>query len=414
MRDNTGAGPLNGYSVLELGSTVAGPFCARLMADFGADVLKVEQKEGDAVRSMGKQKDGRSLYGASILRNKRIISVDLRTSQGRAIVRKLCARVDIVVENFRPGTLERWGLGYESLREINPGLILVRISGYGQNGPYSQRPGYGVVCEAFSGLREVTGDPDRPPARVSVSLTDYITGLYAAYGAVMALLERGRSGKGQVIDAALYEAAFSFMEPHIPAYQQLGVVATRTGPRLPNHTPNSLYASCEGRYLHITAGSQSVFKRLAQAMDRPDLLEDSRFATPVARSAHEEEMDALVNAWTRSLPLPELERILGEAGVPASRIFDMKDIFDDPHYRAREMFAMPVDPQLGPVAMANVVPRLSRTPGAVAWAGRDIGQDTVQVLRDELHMDPSEIEELVRSGVIHDGVPCRRPDSIGV
>jgi len=406
-RDNEAAngisesGPLKSYRVVELGSTVAGPFCARLLADFGADVIKVEQKEGDAVRSMGKHKDGRSLYSASILRNKRIASIDLRLPAGRELVKQLCAKADIVIENFRPGTLERWGLGYDELSALNPGLILVRISGYGQDGPYSQRPGYGVVCEAFSGLREVTGDPDRPPARVAVSLTDYMTGLYGAFGATMAMLDRVRSGKGQVIDAALYEAAFSFMEPHIPAYQQLGHIATRAGSRLPGHTPNSLYTSMEGRHIHITAGSQPVFQRLAQAMGKPELLRDSRFSTPAARVRNEEEMDAMVEAWTQSLPLVEIEALLEEAGVPASRIFNLKDIFENQHYRARNMLVESNDRKLGPVTMANVVPRLSRTPGAVRWPGRDVGEDTYQVLANELGLDEEQIAQLIEAQVVH-------------
>jgi crotonobetainyl-CoA:carnitine CoA-transferase CaiB-like acyl-CoA transferase len=399
--DQAAAGPLAGCRVIELGSTVAGPFCARLLADFGADVIKIEQKEGDAVRSMGKIKSGRSLYGASILRNKRIASIDLRTAEGRELVRKLCVKADIVIENFRPGMLERWGLGYDDLSKINPGLILVRISGYGQDGPYSQRPGYGVVCEAFSGIREVTGDPDRPPARVAVSMTDYITGLYGAFGAAMAMVDRNRTGRGQVIDSALYEAAFSFMEPHIPAFQQLGIIARRSGSRLPNHTPNSLYTSKEGRHIHITAGSQPVFKRLAQVMERPDLLVDPRFSTPVARSRHEDEMDEIVDTWSRSLPMTTLERLLDEAGVPASRIFNLEDIFSDPHYRARNMLVEPEDPVLGPVAMANVVPRLSRTPGAVRWAGHDVGQDTMAILVEELGLTSSEIEALSKAEIIH-------------
>ncbi len=395
------SGPLQGCRVVELGSTVAGPFCARLLADFGADVIKIEQKEGDAVRSMGKVKNGRSLYGASILRNKRIVSIDLRLPEGRALAKRLCEKADIVIENFRPGTLERWGLGYDELSAVNPGLILVRISGYGQDGPYSQRPGYGVVCEAFSGIREVTGDPDRPPARVAVSMTDYITGLYGAFGATMAMLERNRTGQGQVIDSALYEAAFSFMEPHIPAFQQLGHIASRAGSRLPGHTPNSLYTSAEGRHIHITAGSQSVFQRLAQVMGKPELLDDPRFATPVARSDNDDEMDALVDEWTRSLPMTELERLLDGAGVPASRIFNLEDIFADPHYRARNMLVEREDRELGPVAMANVVPRMSRTPGAVRWSGRDIGQDTDQVLADELGLSPEQITELSEAQVIY-------------
>jgi crotonobetainyl-CoA:carnitine CoA-transferase CaiB-like acyl-CoA transferase len=400
---DTGApasGPLVGCRVVELGSTVAGPFCARLLADFGAEVIKVEQLEGDAVRSMGKRKGGRSLYGASILRNKRILAADMRSDEGRALARRLCERADIVVENFRPGTLERWGLGYDVLSQINPGLVLVRISGFGQDGPNSQRPGYGVVCEAFSGMREITGDPDRPPSRVAVSVTDYITGLYAAYAAVMALYERVRTGKGQVVDAALYEAAFSFMEPHVPAYQQLGLVATRAGSRLPDHTPNNLYPTGDGTHIHITAGAQSVFSRLIGVMGQPGLIDDPRFASATARAQHEDAIDAAIAEWTRAHPLEEIERLLLAAAVPASRICTMQDIFADPHYRARGMIVEPVDPVLGPVAMADVVPRLSRTPGAVRWAGHDIGQDSRAILQDELGLDRAEIDRLIAAGVV--------------
>lgn len=402
-----GTGPLSGYRVIELGSTVAGPFCARLMADFGAEVIKIEQKEGDAVRSMGNSKNGRSLYGASILRNKKNVSIDLRQKKGRDIVRTLCEKADIVIENFRPGTLEKWEMGYDSLSVVNPGLVLVRISGYGQDGPYSRRPGYGVVCEAFSGLREITGDPDRAPARVAVSMTDYITGLYAAFGAVMAIMDRQRTGKGQVVDAALYEAAFSFMEPHIAAYQQLGIIAKRCGSRLPGHTPNSLYPTADDRYIHITAGSQSIYKRLVVAMGRDDLLVDSRFAEPADRARHENEMDAIVADWTVRHHLEALEEILGLAGVPASRIFNIKDIFADPHYKAREMIVSPEDPLLGPVAMANVIPKLSRTPGAVLWSGRDTGHDTQVVLSQLAGLSQRQIDELSEQNIIHKSADSR-------
>lgn len=394
-------GPLHGLTVLELGSTVAGPFCGRLLADFGASVIKIEQSDGDAVRSMGKRHKGRSLYAASILRNKKLASVDLRRPEGQALVRELCESADIVVENFRPGTLERWGLGYDVLSAINPGLILVRISGYGQDGPYSQRPGYGVVCEAVSGMREITGDPDRPPARVAVSLTDYITGLYAAFGAVLAVVERASSGKGQVVDAALYEGAFSFMEPHIPAFQQLGHVATRAGSRLPDHTPNALYPTGDGRHIHITAGAQSVFKRLCEAMGQPGLIDDPRFATPTERSRNEDDLDGLIGRWTASQPLEAVERALFDAAVPAARIYTMKDVFADPHYRARNMVVAPEDPVLGPVSMANVVPRLSRTPGAVRWAGRSIGEDTATVLAEALGLSADDVAGLEAAGVVH-------------
>src|SRR6185436_1367307 len=272
------SGPLSGYRVLEMGSTVAGPFCGRLLADFGAEVIKVEPAEGDPVRTMGKRFHGKSLYAASIFRNKSLICVDLRTREGQEVIRRLAAKCDLVVENFRPGGLERWGLGYEALSKVNPALVMVRISGYGQDGPYASRAGYGVIGEAISGLRHVTGDPDRPPARIAVSITDYITGLYAAFGAVMALLARGKTGKGQCIDSALYECAFSFMEPHIPAFEKLGIVANRSGSRLADSTPNNLYVSRDRQFIHITAMGEAVFRRLCACMGQPGLADDARFS----------------------------------------------------------------------------------------------------------------------------------------
>ena len=259
------AGPLAGLRVLELGSTIAGPFCGRLLADFGADVIKIEAFEGDPLRTMGKRFEGKSLYAASLLRNKALICVDLRTPEGQEIARDLVRKSDIVIENFRPGRLEEWGLGYAQLSEINPGIIMVRISGFGQDGPYSQRAGYGVIGEAMSGLRHLTGDPQSPPSRVAVSMTDYITGLYAAFGATMAVLARQQSGRGQFIDAALYESAFSFMEPWIPAFEKLGHIPRRTGSRLPESTPNNLYSSAEGEFIHITAMGNAVFARTSNA-----------------------------------------------------------------------------------------------------------------------------------------------------
>lgn len=398
--ENAPARPLAGIRVIELGSTVAGPFCGRLLADFGADVIKVEQQSGDAVRSMGKRNLGKSLYAASIFRNKRNVSVDLRTEDGRDLVRKMCATADIVIENFRPGTLERWGLDYDTLKKTNRGIIMVRISGYGQTGPYAQRPGYGVVCEAVSGMREITGDPDRPPARVAVSLTDYITGLYAAFGAVMAVMARGKTGQGQVVDTALYEAAFSFMEPHIPAFQQMGVVAKRAGSRLPDNTPNALYPTGDGRHVHIAAITNSLFRRLVEKMGTPDLADDPRFSAPVARSENEDALDALIGAWTLTLSVEEIETALQSVDVPASRIFNMRDIFADPHYAARNMIATPVDAELGPVAMANVVPRLSGTPGDITWPGRGIGADTRSIFQDELGLSDVDLTCLIRTGVL--------------
>ena len=398
--DSAAAAPLTGYRVLEIGSTVAGPFCGRMLADFGAEVIKIEPPDGDPVRTMGKQFDGHSLYAASIFRNKKLISLDLHREEGREIVRALAAKCDVLVENFKPGTLEKWGLGWEVLSHLNPGLVMVRISGFGQDGPYSRRPGYGVVCEAVSGLRHLTGDPDRPPSRVGVSMTDYIAGLHGAYGVVMALMARARTGRGQVIDAALYECAFNFMEAWIPSYDKLGFVPNRTGARLIGSTPNNLYPTSDGSYIHITAMADNLFRRLLVAMGEPGLAEDERFAEHVSRNEHHAELDEIISRWTSKRPLAELEAILQQAEVPATRIFTMEDIFNDPHYSARGAIVAPADDNLGRVAMANVVPRLSATPGAVRHAGRDIGQDSREVLRELLGFADTKIDALTRAGVI--------------
>lgn len=400
MDENLPGGPLAGYRVLEMGSTVAGPFCGRLLADFGAEVIKVEPFEGDAVRSMGKRFHGKSLYAASIFRNKSLISVDLRTREGQDVIRILAAKCDLVVENFRPGSLEKWGLGYADFTRVNPGIIMVRISGFGQTGPYSQRAGYGVIGEAVSGLRHITGDADRPPSRVAVSITDYITGLYAAFGAVMALLARGKTGRGQYIDSALYECAFSFMEPHIPAYEKFGHVAMRAGSRLPDSTPNNLYATRDRQFIHVTAMGDAVFRRLTACMGQPELFDDPRFRDPVERSLHEEVIDDIIARWTESHDLADLEQMLHAAGVPATRIFTMADIFRDPQYRAREMVVNAYDDDLGAVAMAAPVPRMSETPGRIRHAGKRVGQDTRRVLAEIAGLSTEALDRFEAARVI--------------
>ena len=392
--------PLHGYRVLELGSTVAGPFCGRLLADFGAEVIKIEPADGDPLRSMGKRSAGKSLYAASLFRNKRLVSVDLRKPEGQEIARRLAAKSDFLIENFRPGAMEAWGLGYDALAALNPGLIMIRISGYGQTGPYSQRPGYGVICEAVSGLRHLTGDPDRPPGRIATSTTDYITGLYAAFGAMLALEVRHRTGKGQVIDAALYEAAFSFMEPHVPAFDKLGTIAMRAGSRLPGNTPNNLYPTRDGQYIHITAASDAVFRRVANVLEQPELVDDARFASAVARAQHEDALDEIISRWTRTLDSAALEQKLHAAAVPAARIYTVADIFADPQYAARGMLARVPGGELGPVAMPAVVPKLADTPGELRHAGRRIGEDTAHVLRGVAGYTDDEIAELEANGVI--------------
>jgi crotonobetainyl-CoA:carnitine CoA-transferase CaiB-like acyl-CoA transferase len=386
--------------VLELTTTLAGPFCGRLLADFGAEVIKVEPATGDHLREMGKRVKGKSLYAASVLRNKSLIALDLRTEAGQDIAGKLAEKCDIVIENFRPGTLEKWNLGYDVLSAKNPRLVMVRISGFGQSGPYSRRPGYGIIAEALSGLRHLTGEPDAPPPRIAVSLTDYIAAVYAAFGAVTALHHAQRTGRGQVVDTALFEGAFSFTEPYIPAFDKLGIVQNRTGHRLPNSTPNNLYFTRDGQFIIIAAPAQPLFQRLAAAMGQPELATDDRFRNAVERSAHEDDLDAIISQWTERHTLEELEKVLHEADIPASRAFNIADIFADPHYEARGMLPEVPDEDLGPVRMAGVVPKFSATPGRIRWAGRQVGQDTRQVLLELAALSPSEVDRLEADGVV--------------
>ena len=378
-----GAGPLADVRVVEICSTIAGPACARLFGDFGADVTKIEPLEGDGVRQMGKHFEDVSLYAATILRNKKSVSLDLKHPDGKAIALELLRRADVLVENNRPGVLERLGLGYDVLSELNPGLVMVRISGYGQDGPYAERPGYGAICEAFGGVRHMTGDPDRPPARVALATTDYLTAVYAAFGAMTALHERQRSGRGQVVDVALYETAFSQMESYVPAYEKTGFVPARVGPNLPTMAPNSLYPTSDGGWILIAANSNLVFARLLRLMGRAELMEDARFATIKARGTQENmrALDGIIADWTRQYDAQTLEPMLREASVPNSRVYTIADIYKDPHYVARDMLLQVPHPTLGHTTQMGVVPKLSRTPGSIRHTGPDIGADT----RDTLH-----------------------------
>jgi crotonobetainyl-CoA:carnitine CoA-transferase CaiB-like acyl-CoA transferase len=397
-------GPLKGLRVLELGSTVAGPFCGRLLADFGAEVVKVEAPEGDALRTMGEHVDGKSLYAASILRNKSLLTLDLRSNSGRALARELALVSDIVVENFRPGTLEKWGLDYASLSAANPGLIMVRISGYGQSGPYRDRPGYGVIGEAMSGVRHLTGDPDRAPARAGVSMTDYLTGLYGAFGAVMAVLSRNTTGRGQVVDAALYESAFSMMEPFVPAFDKVGKVPVRTGSKLPGSTPNNLYLTADGHYIHVAAMADAVFRRLAQAIGAPELGTHPDYVTAAARLTNEVALNDLISTWCLQHALNHIEETLHRLDVPASRIYTLVDIFNDAHYQARDMLVSVDDDALGRVILPGVVPALSDTPGEIRHAGRQPGNDSRAVLSSWLGMAHAQIDALIADGVVRECV----------
>jgi crotonobetainyl-CoA:carnitine CoA-transferase CaiB-like acyl-CoA transferase len=396
-------GPLAGYRVLELCSTIAGPACARLLADFGAEVIKVEALEGDPLRSMGKHVGDVSLYAATILRNKRAVAIDMKTDEGKSLVRRLALKADILVENFRPGVMERLGLGYESLAKENPGLVMVRISGYGQTGPYSSRPGYGAICEAMAGVRHLTGDPDRPPARVALATTDYLSAVYAAFGASMALVSRASTGRGQVVDVALYEAAFSQMEAYVPAFKTTHFIPNRVGSNLPNMAPNSLYPTRDGAYVLIAANSDPTFKRLLDVMQQPELINDPLLCSIRVRGQNIARCNEIVSAWTLQHDGVAIERMLIEAEVPVSRVYTMPDIFEDAHFAAREMLPEVPHPLLGVLSHPGIVPKLSATPGKIMHSGPDLGQDTQSVLSSELGLTQDEVDALVARGVISCG-----------
>ena len=395
-------GPLAGLKVIEICSTIAGPACTRLLADFGAEVIKIEPPEGDPVRQMGQHVGDASLYAASILRNKRSIALDLKTEQGRAIARELIARADILVENNRPGVMERLGLGYAELSDRNPGLVMVRISGYGQSGPYAERPGYGAICEAVGGVRHLTGDPDRPPARVALATTDYLSSVYAAFGAMAAIHSRHASGRGQVVDVALYEAAFSQLEPAVPAFEKLGVVPRREGANLPSMAPNSLYPTRDGGWVLIAANSQPTWKRLVALMQQPALLTDPRFETIQQRGKPDnmKAIDAIINDWTRGFDAAELEMLVREGEVPTSRVYNLADIYSDPQFKARDMLLQVPHPTLGHTTQVGIVPRLSATPGGVRHSGPELGADGFDILSRDLTMSTEQIETLSRSGSV--------------
>jgi crotonobetainyl-CoA:carnitine CoA-transferase CaiB-like acyl-CoA transferase len=403
MTDIPATGPLAGLKVVEICNTIAGPACTRLLGDMGADVIKIEPPEGDPVRQMGQHVGGTSLYAASILRNKRSIALDLKTPEGRQIAADLIAKADILVENNRPGVMERLGLGYDALSARNPGLVMVRISGYGQTGPYAERPGYGAICEAVGGVRHMTGDPDRPPARVALATTDYLSSVHAAFGAVAAIHARSRTGKGQVVDVALYEAAFTQMEPVVPAYDKLGLVPQREGSNLPTMAPNSSYPTRDGGWVLIAANSQPTWRRLVALMQQPELLTDPRFETIQARGKPEnmKAIDAIVADWTRGFDATALEALLRQGELPCTRVYTIADIYADPHFQARDMLVQVPHPELGHITQAGVVPRFSATPGSIRHTGPDLGVSGHDVLTHTLGLSAERIAELASSGAVH-------------
>ena len=393
---------LQGLRVIEMGQLLAGPFCGQLLADFGAEVIKIEPPgKGDPMREWGREKPhGQSLWWPVIARNKKSLTLDLRTEAGQDVVRDLARGSDIVLENFRPGTMERWGLSYEALSELNPRLVMVRVSGFGQTGPYSHHAGFGAIGEAMGGLRHVVGSPDRPPSRMGISIGDSLAATFAALGAMMALHARHRTGRGQVVDSAIYEAVLTMMESLITEYDKAGYIRERTGAILPKVAPSNVYPTADGSGILIAGNQDTVFKRLAEAMGQPELADDPRYATHTARGAHQEELDALIAEWTGGKGADDVLALMNDNGIPAGRIYRAPEMLEDAHFKAREAIVRVMHPQLGELAMQNVAPRLSDTPGAVRHPGPALGEHTEAVLTGVLGYDAARVARLRGAGVI--------------
>lgn len=397
-----GDSALSDLRVLEMGQLLAGPFCGQLLADFGAEVIKIEAPGvGDPMRQWGREKPhGKSLWWPVVARNKKSLTLNLREKDGQDIVRKLVKNTDILIENFRPGTMERWNLGYEELAKINPRLVMVRVTGFGQTGPYSKRAGYGAIGEAMGGLRYVVGDPSTQPSRMGISIGDELAAVHACMGAMFAIHARERTGKGQVVDSAIYEAVLNMMESLVTEYDVAGYVRERTGAILPNVSPSNVFDTSDDKLLLIAANQDTVFKRLAEAMGRPELAEDERYATHSARGKYQKELDGLINEWTRTVPLDELEERMNEFGVPCGLIYKAEDMLDDEHFKAREAIVDVEHPDFGLIKMQNVAPRLSDTPGAVRHVGPTLGEDNDYVLSELLNIDDDEKARLKDAGII--------------
>jgi formyl-CoA transferase len=395
-------GPLSDLRVIEMGQLLAGPFCGQLLADFGAEVIKCEQPgEGDPMRQWGREKPhGKSLWWPVVARNKKSVTLNLRDPQAQQIVRDLVAVSDILIENFRPGTMERWNLGYEQLAAINPRIVMVRVTGFGQTGPYSSRAGYGAIGEAMGGLRYVVGDPSTQPSRMGISIGDELAAVHACMGALMAVHARERTGRGQVVDSAIYEAVLNMMESLVTEYDVAGYVRERTGPILPNVSPSNVFDTADGKLLLIAANQDTVFKRLADAMGRPDLAADPRYATHSARGANQAELDNLINDWTKTIGLEKLEALLNEFGVPCGLIYRAQDMMQDPHFKARDAIIEVRHPDFGMIKMQNVAPRLSDTPGAVRHVGPELGEHNDYVYGDILKLSAEKQRKLREAGVI--------------
>ena len=398
-----GTTPLDGIRVLDCATFIAAPYCATMLAEFGAEVIKVElPRNGDPIRRFGTPTEcGDSLVWLSEGRNKKSLTLDLRTPEGAAIFRELAAQSDVVCENFQPGTLEGWGIGWDVLKRVNPRLVMMRVSAYGQTGPYRDRPGFGRIANAFGGISFLAGFPDRAPVTPgSATLADYMSGLYGFAGVLLALRARERTGTGQVIDIGLYESIFRILDELAPAYQREGYVRQRMGPGTVNACPHSHYPTADGRWVAIACTSDKIFARLARLMGRPELAGEGRLGTYAKRHANRAEVDRMVGEWSAAFTRDELLRRCDEAQVPCGMVCAIDEIFDDPQYAARENILRVDDPRVGEVAVPNVVPRLTATPGAVRWLGRATGADSDDILATLLGKSAADIGALREKGVV--------------
>jgi len=391
-------GPLHDLRVLELGQLIAGPFCGQLLGDLGAEVIKVEAPgRGDPMRDWGQ---GVPVWWSVIARNKKSITLDLRQSAGQALLLKLVAQADVLIENFRPGTMEKWQLGYEQLAAVNPGLIMVRVSGFGQTGPYAQRAGYGSIGEAMGGIRNLAGDPDRPPSRVGLSIGDSLAATFACVGTLAALHSRERSGRGQIVDSAIYEAVLAMMESTIPEFTVGGVIRERSGAILPKIAPSNVYPTAEGEMIVMGANQDSVFARLCDAMQRPQLSSDARFESHSARGEHQQLLDEMIADWSKGFDADSLLALLERHGVPAGRIYRAPDMLSDPQFQARQAIVEVADETFPDLQMQNVVPKLSDTPGAIRWSGPGLGEHNQEVYKELLNLSDDELAGFTRDGII--------------
>ena len=389
---------MQGLRVLELGQLIAGPFCGQLLADLGAEVIKIELPgRGDPMREWGK---GEPVWWPVIARNKKCITLDVRTEQGRTIIGELVEKADIVLENFRPGTMEKWGLGYADLARLNKGIIMVRVSGYGQYGPYSARAGYGGIGEAMGGLRYIVGDPSTPPSRVGISIGDSLAAMFATIGALSALQSRQRTGQGQVVDSAIYEAVLGVMESMVPEYDRMGAIRERTGSILEKIAPSNVYPTADNDMIIMGANQDTVFARLCDAMQQPELATDERFSTHVPRGENQAELDQIISDWSKQSTADALLELLERHAVPAGRIYRAPEMLKDEHFIARESIVDVGHPEYESLKMQNVFPRLSATPGNIKWTGPGLGQHNEEIYQGLLGYSASDLERLKQDGIV--------------